>query len=450
MSPDEALDRRESSRAAFHRTAAALFQASLVRSWRSSAWPALDLCQHHRGAAARKIREARTASASCRGPRPHRHGFSCRPTSALRRIQLHRHPRKSSTTSPTARSTGQVLREFWKASPPPSARLRSCASRKSWTSSTRSSARFLPGQRQRGRARATARRAPTAARPEARQVRAFIGCSTIRTAASPASLASSTPRPMPPRAPISMARDPGIDPVSGSRSPCATGPYGPLRPAREAEGKKAQAQSLLKGMTPDEVTLDKALALLSLPRRLAGRIRRRRADPGRRRPLRPLCEATAANTSHPDRGERARTGNEPRRALLAEAKRPPPRVPPGQAESHRRQPSADEARSSSTRPLRSLRQACAPSTVHRRTRDLKPEELTLDTGGGAAGRARREGAARQETAARAQKAKANGAADPAAPANDAGAKPAKKKAAAKRKAAKDKKAAPPPRTGTDG
>src|SRR5690348_11040711 len=61
----------------------------------------------------------------------------------------------------------------------------------------------------------------------------------------------------------------GIDPVSGKQVTLRNGPYGLYIQLGEPEGKeKPKRASLLKGMTPDELTLEKALAILSLPREL--------------------------------------------------------------------------------------------------------------------------------------------------------------------------------------
>src|SRR3989440_5193033 len=61
----------------------------------------------------------------------------------------------------------------------------------------------------------------------------------------------------------------GTDPVTGKVVTLRNGPYGLYVQLGEAEGKeKPKRASLLKGMTPDELTFDKALAILSLPREL--------------------------------------------------------------------------------------------------------------------------------------------------------------------------------------
>src|SRR6478609_948125 len=61
----------------------------------------------------------------------------------------------------------------------------------------------------------------------------------------------------------------GIDPATGKVVTLRNGPYGLYVQLGEAEGKeKPKRASLLKGMTPDELTLEKALAILSLPREI--------------------------------------------------------------------------------------------------------------------------------------------------------------------------------------
>ncbi|HYR67995.1 MAG TPA: type I DNA topoisomerase, partial [Reyranella sp.] len=240
----------------------------------------------------------------------------------------------------------------------------------------------------------------------------------------------------------------GIDPVSGKPVTLRNGPYGLYVQLGEAEGKeKPKRQSLLKGMTPDEVTLDKALALLSLPRELGPH-----PDDGEQ-----ILAGVGRFGPYVKHGSKYKTiptdesvldiGMNRAVALLAEAKsagRGRAARPIRIVGNH----PADEA------PVELYEGRYGPYVKHGGVnatvpRDLKPEELTLEQAVALLAERAAKGPPAKKPP-RARKAKANGAADPAAPANDAGAKPAKKKAAAKRKAAKDKKAAPPPRTGTDG
>ncbi|TAJ34676.1 MAG: type I DNA topoisomerase, partial [Reyranella sp.] len=67
----------------------------------------------------------------------------------------------------------------------------------------------------------------------------------------------------------------GTDPVSGMDVTLRNGPYGlylqigeAVPKTKEAPAVKPKRASLLKGMTPDDVTLEKALAILALPREL--------------------------------------------------------------------------------------------------------------------------------------------------------------------------------------
>jgi DNA topoisomerase-1 len=63
----------------------------------------------------------------------------------------------------------------------------------------------------------------------------------------------------------------GVDPESGLPVLLKTGPYGPYVQLGEDDPNsktKPKRASLLKGMTPEELTIETALALLSLPRTL--------------------------------------------------------------------------------------------------------------------------------------------------------------------------------------
>jgi DNA topoisomerase-1 len=59
----------------------------------------------------------------------------------------------------------------------------------------------------------------------------------------------------------------GADPASGDEITLRTGRFGDY--IQQGEGEKPKRSSLPKGMTPDDLTLDKAIALLSLPREIA-------------------------------------------------------------------------------------------------------------------------------------------------------------------------------------
>ena len=59
----------------------------------------------------------------------------------------------------------------------------------------------------------------------------------------------------------------GEDPDSGLQVTLRNGPYGPyVQLGEAAKGPKPRRQSLLEGMSSDDVDLDRALSLLSLPR----------------------------------------------------------------------------------------------------------------------------------------------------------------------------------------
>jgi DNA topoisomerase-1 len=246
----------------------------------------------------------------------------------------------------------------------------------------------------------------------------------------------------------------GIDPVSGKQVTLRKGPYGLYVQLGEPEGKdKPKRQSLLKGMTPDEVTLDKALALLSLPRELGkhpddGEVVL--AGVGR---FGPYVKHGTKYKSIPADESVLEVGMNRAVALLAEARgasRGRAAVKPLRVVGNH---PMDEAPIElyDGRYGHYVKHGGINATV---PKDLKPEELTLDQAisllaeraakGGAKKPARAKKAAPKAKA----KPKANGAAEIGAPANDTEVKPktVKKKSAPKRKP----KAEIPPRTGTDG
>jgi DNA topoisomerase I len=248
----------------------------------------------------------------------------------------------------------------------------------------------------------------------------------------------------------------GIDPVSGKPVTLRNGPYGLYVQLGEPEGKeKPKRQSLLKGMTPDEVTLEKALALLALPRELGPHPEDGEqilAGVGR---FGPYVKHGAKYKSIPADESVLDIGMNRAVALLAEAKavgRGRAAVKPLRTVGNH---PADEAPIElyDGRYGHYVKHGGINATV---PRDLKPEELTLDQAVALLAERAAKGPGKKPARAKkaAPKAKANGAAL-AAPANDTTndkekkPKTAKKKSAPKRKAAKAK-TEPPPRTGTDG
>jgi DNA topoisomerase-1 len=238
----------------------------------------------------------------------------------------------------------------------------------------------------------------------------------------------------------------GIDPVTGKQVTLRKGPYGLYVQLGEPEGKeKPKRQSLLRDMTPNDLTLDKALALLSLPRELGphpedGEVIL--AGVGRFGPYvkhGPKYKSIPSDESVLDIGMNRAV------ALLAEAKNPRGRATAKPIRSIGNHPS-DEA------PVELYDGRYGPYVKHGGInatvpRDIKPEELTLDQAIALLAERAAKGGGKKKPA-RGKKAAPEAA-------NDAGAKPKAKKAVAKKKTAAKKKAAKakteaPPRTGTDG
>ena len=247
----------------------------------------------------------------------------------------------------------------------------------------------------------------------------------------------------------------GTDPATGKEVTLRNGPYGLYIQLGVPEGKdKPKRASLLKGMTPDEVTFDKALLLLALPRELGphpedqGMVL---AGVGR---FGPYVKHGAKYKSIPADESVLEIGMNRAVALLAEAKatgRGRAAVKPIRVVgSH----PADNA------PIELYEGRYGMYVKHGGINatvptDLKPEELTVDQAVSLLAERAAKGGGKKPKTARAKKAPV--------PANDTGAdmanKPVKKIAAAKKKAAPKKKAAKakakpasetPPRTGTDG
>ena len=241
----------------------------------------------------------------------------------------------------------------------------------------------------------------------------------------------------------------GVDPVTGKQVTLRKGPYGLYVQLGEPEGKeKPKRQSLLRDMTPNDLTLEKALALLSLPRELGphpedGEVIL--AGVGR---FGPYVKHGPKYKSVPSDESVLEIGMNRAVALLAEAKNPRGRAavkPIRSIGNHPSDEAAVELYDGRYGPY--VKHGGVNATV---PRDIKPEELTLDQAVALLAERAAKGGGKKKPA-RAKKAAPEAA-------NDAGAKPKAKKAAAKKKKpaakkkaakAKDKTDAPP-RTGTDG
>lgn len=239
----------------------------------------------------------------------------------------------------------------------------------------------------------------------------------------------------------------GTDPVTGKVVTLRNGPYGLYVQLGELEGKeKPKRQSLLKGMTPDEVTLEKALALLALPRELGPHPEDGEqilAGVGRFGPY--VRHASKYKTIPADESV-LDIGMNRAVALLAEAKatgRGRAAKPIRIVGNH----PADEA------PVELYEGRYGPYVKHGGInatvpRDLKLDEVTLDQAVALLAERAAKGGGKKPARAKKTTKKANGVAV-AAPANDTEVKP---KTAKKKKSAPKRKAKPdaPPRTGTDG
>jgi len=240
----------------------------------------------------------------------------------------------------------------------------------------------------------------------------------------------------------------GIDPVTGKQVTLRKGPYGLYVQLGEPEGKeKPKRQSLLRDMTPSDLTLEKALALLSLPRELGPHPEDGEtilAGVGR---FGPYVKHGPKYKSIPSDESVLEIGMNRAVALLAEAKNPRGRAaakPIRSIGNHPSDEAAVELYDGRYGPY--VKHGGVNATV---PRDIKPEELTLDQAVALLAERAAKGGAKKKPA-RGKKAAPEAA-------NDAGAKPKAKKAAAKKKPAAKKKAAKakdktdaPPRTGTDG
>jgi DNA topoisomerase-1 len=250
----------------------------------------------------------------------------------------------------------------------------------------------------------------------------------------------------------------GIDPATGKQVTLRNGPYGLYIQLGEPEGKdKPKRASLLKGMTPDDLTLEKALAILSLPRELGPHPEDGQpvlAGVGR---FGPYVRHGSKYKSIPADESVLEIGMNRAIALLAEAKA----SGRGRAATPLRTVGAHPGDAAPIELYEGrygmyVKHAGLNATV---PRDLKPEELTVEQAVSLLAERAAKGGGKKARPVRARKAPPVAANDPGE--TKPGKKTAAKKKAAKAKAAKDKapkdrapkdraKSETPRRTGTDG
>ena len=275
---------------------------------------------------------------------------------------------------------------------------------------------------------------------------AFIGCSNYPTCKFTRKLGIVDPeKDAQSGANLNEPKVLGVDAATGKEVTLRNGPYGLYIQLGVPEGKeKPKRASLLKGMTPDDLTFEKAQAILALPRELG-------PHPDDKEPVLagvgrfgPYVRHGAKYKSIPADESVLEIGMNRAVALLAEAKatgRGRAALKPIRIVGNH---PADEA------PIELydgrygmyVKHGGINATV---PRDLKPEELTVDQALALLAERAAKGGGKKAKAPRSKKAAP-------VPANDAGDKQkAKKKAAAKKKTAKAKaEEETPPRTGTDG
>ena len=120
----------------------------------------------------------------------------------------------------------------------------------------------------------------------------------------------------------------GTDPATGKVVTLRNGPYGLYVQLGEAEGKEKPKRAVAaEGHDAGRRHAREGAGAAVAAARAGAASRRRRADPGRRRPLRPVRQARHQVQDHPGRRERARDRHEPRRGAAGRGQgdRPRPR-----------------------------------------------------------------------------------------------------------------------------